>query len=96
MKPHKHCEVIKAWADGHEIQYKDFAGRWISCPNPAFNESCEYRAKPKTIKYRVALLGNDAGVAYTYTAENSQNEAVLERSHHFVKWITDWIEVELE
>jgi len=28
MKPHKHAELIKAWADGAQIEYWDFKERW--------------------------------------------------------------------
>ena len=30
MKPHKHAELIKAWADGAEIQWKDADGRFYA------------------------------------------------------------------
>ena len=31
MKPHKHAELIKAWADGAEIEYKSKVdGVWCS------------------------------------------------------------------
>lgn len=49
MKPHKHAELIKAYADGAEIQYKskllgtwhalEEMGRWLS--------DYEYRIKPE-------------------------------------------------
>lgn len=48
-KPHKHAELIKAWADGAEIEYwswidkrwfpKDDDSRWLN--------TGEYRIKPK-------------------------------------------------
>lgn len=49
-KPHKHAEVIKAWADGEEIQVKA-EGRsiWEDCDEnrPAWLEYNEYRVKPR-------------------------------------------------
>ena len=49
-QPHKHAEVIKAWADGEEIEYKAGEGsEWKPCLVPGFYESYFYRVKPKNI-----------------------------------------------
>ena len=49
MKPHKHAELIKAWADGAEIQFKEKDGwtDWIHRASPAWTETTEYRIKPE-------------------------------------------------
>jgi len=44
-KPHKHAEVIKAWADGAKIQYKNMCGDWIDVTDPDWYFSDEYRVK---------------------------------------------------
>lgn len=45
MKPHKHAELIKAWADGAEIEvYQPAFGRWEKA-EPASHTSFEYRIK---------------------------------------------------
>ena len=44
MKPHKHAEIIKAWADGAEIQYNDGYG-WRDIKDPLWTSE-EYRIKP--------------------------------------------------
>lgn len=50
---HKHAEVIKAWADGAEIQYRFPPQQvWIDRPRPEVDEwpwyyVYEYRVKPK-------------------------------------------------
>ena len=41
--PHKHAELIKAWADGAEIEFL-IDGDWFNSPSPAWNECLEYRA----------------------------------------------------
>ena len=46
MKPHKHAELIKAWADGAEIQIKNLFGDWVGT-EPLWGEHHEYRIKPK-------------------------------------------------
>lgn len=49
--PHKHAEVIKAWAEGEPIQiWESVRGQWIDWPDnlaPSWFESRQYRVKPK-------------------------------------------------
>jgi hypothetical protein len=45
-KPHKHCEMIKAWADGAVIQLNTENG-WFDCPKPAWDAQGNYRIKPE-------------------------------------------------
>ena len=48
LMKHKHAEIIKAWADGAEIQYKNSIGLWTEFSNKysVWNENDEYRIKP--------------------------------------------------
>jgi hypothetical protein len=46
MKPHKHAELIKAWADGAVIQVKN-GNAWEDCVlDPFWTPEAEYRIKP--------------------------------------------------
>lgn len=48
--PHKHAALIKAWADGAEIQLLEDRTRnpfWKDAPHPHWNEATEYRIKPE-------------------------------------------------
>ena len=59
MKPHKHAELIKAWADGATIQMKSKVdGGWWDVPfnNPDWDENYEYRIKPEEKKPVVRWL----------------------------------------
>jgi hypothetical protein len=49
MKPHKHAELVKAWADGAVIQqYKPHLDEWHdTSPYPVWDERVEYRIKPE-------------------------------------------------
>ena len=47
MKPHKHAELIKAWADGAEIEYKNIRGGWGDVSHPCWFNHSEYRIKPE-------------------------------------------------
>ena len=61
MKPHKHAEVIKAWADGAEIEYlSERTNCWWSCPSPDWLPHIQYRIKPQelTVMYIVEHLNN--------------------------------------
>jgi hypothetical protein len=94
--PHVHAELIKAWADGAEIEYKNnWSGTWDLTLNPAWDTSAEYRLKPKKIvkKFRVALF-HDCGWEYLVTHEHSCfiQEDRIEHAPNFLRWITGWIE----
>ena len=45
MKPHVHAKLIKAWADGAEIQVKNDDGVWRDA-EPLWCDYKEYRIKP--------------------------------------------------
>lgn len=47
--PHKHAELIKAWADGATIQFYDVGSeRWGDCNDaPLWLEYYQYRIKPE-------------------------------------------------
>lgn len=46
MNKHKHSEMIKAWADGHQIQVNRKNGEgWMDCNNPLWSELFDYRIK---------------------------------------------------
>lgn len=50
MKPHKHAELIKAWADGAEIQISVSRGELWEDAQPNFlvwNDEYQYRIKPE-------------------------------------------------
>lgn len=48
-KPHKHRDIIIAYAEGADVQYK-FQGAWEDWKTPCFKDDLEYRIKPKIVK----------------------------------------------
>ena len=45
--PHKHAALIKAWADGAEIEYfGPTSQKWIALTHPSWRDCDEYRIKP--------------------------------------------------
>ena len=63
MKPHKHAETIKAWADGAEIEWREQGDvDWKRSPGrPAWSEWYEYRVKPKDISVTLRLICLEGG-----------------------------------
>jgi len=56
--PHKHAELIRAWADGEEIEYQQPQGTtWVSNEFGCFYSDYKYRVKP-TPKPDVILYAN--------------------------------------
>jgi hypothetical protein len=52
MKPHKHAELIKAWADGAEIEIELLIGaslkpEWYEDGSPEWHKDRKYRIKPE-------------------------------------------------
>ena len=48
MKPHKHADVIKAWADGVAVEVRAAkGGPWVHVLKPEWHEYQDYRIKPE-------------------------------------------------
>lgn len=47
--PHKHAELIKAWADGAEIEFLAPDGKWYPS-DPVWDINREYRIKKNIVK----------------------------------------------
>jgi hypothetical protein len=91
---HKHFNVIVAYAEGQTIQCETAAGEWADCKNPNFSEGLNYRVKPTTKKYRVALFKiNDC--VWTDIVDNPISEVAAYNTPGFVRCLTPWIEYEV-
>lgn len=67
--PHKHAELIKAWADGAEIEWLNRDGSWLFVNSPGWGANEEYRIKsePKpdvVIRTGIELLGDENEFVY--------------------------------
>jgi hypothetical protein len=94
IKPHKHQALMDAYANGAKIQISH-KGVWLTCGgDPLWEESLEYRIKPPTKKYRLylykAMIGYVIGIVEGYQTFNPENMDC------FVRWVTDWQEIEIE
>lgn len=97
--PHKHRDVIIAWANGEIVQIKQ-RDEWNDCEDPSFNELLEYRIKPKRVKkegwvtiYRATEHWH-IGLATTSNVYPTKEEALAERRHDLTP--TDTIRIEWE
>lgn len=60
MKPHKHAELIKQWADGHQIECRHIESNlWVPASEPSWFHDFEYRIKPEEKKPVVRWLWAD-------------------------------------
>lgn len=95
---HKHADIIIAWSEGAEIEYRKDPDRpWVPLPsrtNWYTFEDVEYRIKPPVKKYRVVLFESDTSTYYTSTADSPEDADFYEKGRGFVRWLTDWIEYE--
>jgi hypothetical protein len=61
MKPHKHAEIIKAWAEGAEIEAQGSLGHWYAILEPRWHADVDYRIKPTpkpgVVEYLQVSLG---------------------------------------
>jgi hypothetical protein len=69
MKPHKHAEIIKAWADGAQIQYKSIlTPKWSDISDPAWENVNEYRIKPKPPVVRWLWANTNGSLSTTFAS----------------------------
>jgi hypothetical protein len=95
---HKHCEVIKSWAEGATIQYFNrYSLKWtdVACNDPSWQENTEYRVKPEIKEFRLAKMRAESGSECINLYFDRENEKSVARKPIFVKWLTDWQEVEV-
>lgn len=75
MGKHKHAEVIKAWADGAQVQLKRHDG-WIDEPDPHWIPNFYYRIKPAEKVVRWLWLSKQYdGMWHTGTTYMTENQA---------------------
>lgn len=92
-KPHPYAEVIKAWADGAEVQYRLIGEEeWKNVIHPTWNSQYEYRVmpvKPDDIvierhvhytdynDYDLAFLGFRNNVRFVFDGETRELKDVV-------------------
>jgi hypothetical protein len=81
--PHVHAEVIKAWADGAQIEYRpDGQQHWTLCGRafkPSWAEEYEYRVKPERVypTTKMAMSDFDSALARAGSKESIALHVVI-------------------
>ena len=76
---HKHAELIKAWADGAEIEFwSKSLEKWVADLKPDWLTCCEYRVKPKPKPDVVLYAYSSDYIGTTHIRLATKAEANLE------------------
>ena len=94
-QPHKHKDVIIAWANGEEIEFRDpDTSTWRPITVPSWIDNIEYRVKPEPKEsvhtFRIGVGAYADGSVYTFTANNEDEERNFQSESDFIGWISDW------
>ncbi len=66
---HKHCELIHAWADGAEIEFRLYeSDPWTTREQPLWYAEGYYRIKPDPLKIAIAALEKIANTTHASAA----------------------------
>ena len=68
----KHAELIKAWADGAEIEVFD-KKEWRESKFPSWNDDLSYRIKPEPVKVVRYLVVNNAFTLHGFSGNQNAN-----------------------
>lgn len=81
-KPHKHAEVIKAWADGAEIEFRSLGGgTWQKASTPTWTNTTEYRVKPPEVLLEDVPLEVGQKIYYCGLNQNAPVERIVTDFH---------------
>ena len=97
MTRHKHADLIHAWAEGAEIEYKAATGVWFPAVKnePLWGDTIQYRIKPKTktVRYRT-YLSLDFAVK-TLSRCESTDLLWCTMPADLRHWLGEWLSVEV-
>ena len=98
QKKHPNYEFIVAFAEGKQLQWwHPFVEEWVDFDWEVYNgpwapPTGQWRVKPETRWYRVALIKSQIGELWVGTADEESDEVTLQNSLQFVRWLTDRVE----
>ena len=71
-KPHKHAEIIKAWADGAEVEFRSSCtSSWWPTTTPTWDSHYEYRVKVEEEVLITRVTLHKGRLTYPYLSTNS-------------------------
>lgn len=90
--PHKHANIIKAWADGATIEFKDVHGNWTEATTPSWRAEVEFRIKSKPISVFQAIHKTDLGNYYSATTTPGKTKEEAYKGSVYYKYIYGYLE----
>lgn len=91
--PHKHKDLIIAWANGAEIEYfSDYTETWSLMEQPSWHLECTYRIKPKPVQARIYKVTGDSLMMYTVFSNTPKSVQYVNRlvKEGNLQWVSDW------
>ena len=85
--PHKHAELIKAWADGAKIQYLNINEEWRDISSPNWGLSTDYRIKPEPKKVQIRFFEDTLGFVRCWTNTWKRSWEQIEKNYDFKRWL---------
>lgn len=94
---HIHADMIHAWADGAEIEFRDRRnGRWVETSDPIWAPDIQYRIKPKEQFVKVRLVEWKGGVSeYNIFPCRESDWERVSNSDNFLGWVSEPVEIKL-
>lgn len=90
--------VLRAAKEGKVIQFRDKEQqlKWHDCILQSWNfHLYDYRVKPEVLRYKVALMQYQHDTLAIVGCTTEPDRKSMEEHHAFVRWLTDWQEVEV-
>lgn len=85
--PHKHAELIKAWADGAKVQILTIHGRWENIERPMWASNSIYRIKPELKKVQFRFYLNHSNQVKCWTSAWSKTQTQTAMDNYFKQWL---------
>lgn len=85
--PHKHAELIKAWADGAKIQGMYGGGTWRDVDTPGWQVHRQYRIKPEPKKVQFRFFEDIYDSVRCWTNLWQRDCKQVEKRHDFKRWL---------
>lgn len=85
-KPHKHKDLIIAWANGAEIEFfDDLSRRWYYTDRPVWGDHTQYRIKPEAKPDVVKYMGLETSERNGENTWLSDELSVVQNWKHTIK-----------
>ena len=86
--PHKHAELIKAWADGAKIQGLFGGETWRDVDTPSWQVHRQYRIKPEPKKVQIRFFEDTSGFVRCWLSTNLGSLQEVETMSMFKRWLS--------